>query len=156
MGLLDQLRADTSGDHGKNDKWRALPDMLADAIDNYQHGKIVLVRGEVILIGSVRHASQPRHIYVVLHSERTAANPAESKNFSRHEQLPKPRPGHARPISMGMSRYKADSEANYYSDPWIDWVQPNPESVTEWIASIISNTTQDTPNMEARYRAKRS
>lgn len=154
MGLLDQLRADTGGTSHNNEKWTALPMLLADSIPNYKHGKIVLVRGEVILIGSAKNPSGPRHLYAVLHSERTAMDPANSKSFSRHELLG-PRPGRGRPIAMGVSRYRADSEANYYSDPWVAWVQNDPDAMAAWIATIMTTTTEDTPDMERRRQEKR-
>ena len=154
MSLLDQLRADTSGSNSNQEKWRTLPDRLSESIPDYQHGKIVLIRGEVIIIGSVRPMSLPRHFYAVLHSESTANNPEGSKKFPHHEHLePKIRPGRARPAAMGINRYKAESETNYFTDPWVGWVNPDPTEFAAWIVNIMKNTTQDTPAMEEQHRA---
>jgi len=154
MGLLDQLRADTGGTQQNHEKWSTLPMMLTDGIPDYKHGKIVLVRGEVILIGSVKNSSGSRHLYAVLHSERTAMDPAGSKNFSKHDLLG-PRPERHRPIAMGVSRYRADSETNYYTDPWVAWVPNDPDAMAAWIATIMTTTIEDTPAMERRRQEKR-
>jgi hypothetical protein len=155
MGLLDQLRADTGGTPQNNEKWSALPTLLSDRIPAYQHGKTVLVRGEVILIGNAKNFSGSRHFYAVLHSERTAMDPAASKNFTHHEKLGGPRPPQARPIAMGVSRYRADSQANYFSFPWVAWIQNDPTAMAAWISMIITTTTEDTPHQERLYREKR-
>lgn len=149
MGLLDELRADDSGGRRHNEKWRDLPSLLTDAIPEYKHGKTVLIRGEVIVIGQVKTPSLSRHLYAVLHSERTASNLPDSGNLSL---LPSPRPGRARPVQMGCSRYRAEAETNYYSDPWLEWVEPDPEMFVGWIAEVITTTTEDTPNLEKRRR----
>lgn len=154
MSLLDQLRAgNTSNSSSTNhEKWRPLPDLIADAIPNYQHGKIVLIRGEVIVIGCVRTGTLPRYFYIVIHNEHTAKDPAGSGKFPHHELLPMPRPGNKYPVSIGVSRYKADSETNYYTDPWVGWVDHNPEDVAIWISEILNNTSYDTPRLEEKYR----
>lgn len=157
MGLLDQLRADDSGSAQYQNKWQALPERLTEVLPVYRHRKIVLIRGEVILTGVVRASITPRCIYAVLHSERTALDPAGSKNFSHHDLLvPQERPAGKRPVAMGINRYPAESETNYYTDPWVGWVEPNPIALAAWIAEIIRGTTQDTPAMEERYRARNS
>jgi hypothetical protein len=153
MGLLEQLRSDTA-DHG-NDRWKALPQRLTDLIPAYRHGKTVLVRGEVIAIGTVDAASGPRHLYAVLHSERTAATIPDSPAFSRAAALdPLSRPAGKRPAAMGLHRYKAESEGNYYSDPWVGWVAPEPGAFANWIAGIVTGTVCNTPQEERIYREK--
>jgi hypothetical protein len=152
VGLLDQLRADDSGSRSHNEKWQELPSLLTDAIPEYKHGKTVLIRGEVIVIGSIKTPSLSRHLYAVLHSERSAANPVESKNVPKVGLLPPQRPGRARPAVMGISRYRAEAETNYYSDPWVEWVEPEPEPFVGWIVGIMTTTTEDTPYLEEKRR----
>jgi hypothetical protein len=73
-----------------------------------------------------------------------------SGSFPHHDLLTTQRPGRARPCAMGVSRYRAEAEANYYSDPWVAWVTPHPEMFTAWVAHIMTTTIEDTPDMEAR------
>jgi hypothetical protein len=154
MGLLEQLRADSPGGGG-NDRWKDLPQRLTDLVPQYKHGRTVLIRGEVIATGQVGTAFGPRHLYAVLHSERTAATVPEAPAFSHARSLDPPqRPAGKRPAAMGLHRYKAESETNYYTDPWVGWVDPEPDAFATWIAGIVLGTSRDTPQEERAHREK--
>ena len=147
--LLDALRSEEPSQ--QHNKWHGLVATLTAALPDYQHRKVTLIRGEVIVQGSVRAASGSRHLYAVIHNEATAGNPAASGSFPKAAQLqPQERPAGARPAAMGISRYMAEAETNYYTDPWVAWVTPAPETFTAWLLHIMTTTTEDTPNMEAR------
>lgn len=151
VGLLDQLRNEDPEQktNERHRKWSALPQILVELLPDYRHGKTVLIRGEVIVIGSVLNIGQPRHFYAVLHNEATAQNPAGSEKFPHHAGLP-PRPGQARPAAMGVSRYRAESETNYYTDPFVGWADHDPAAFAGWIAQTLQRTDQETPAMEAK------
>jgi hypothetical protein len=156
MSLLDQLRADDSGNRRNHERWTVLPELFTEHFPTYKHGKTVLIRGEVIVIGSIRNIGLPRHFYCVLHSESTAANPAGSGKYPHHQLLdPQVRPPRARPVAMGVNRYKAESETNYYTDPWTGWLMPEPTALVAWISNILATTRQDTPQLEKMFSAKR-
>lgn len=147
--LLDALRAEEPSQ--QHNKWHGLVATLGAALPDYQHRKVTLIRGEVILQGSVRSGYGPRHLYAVIHNEATAMNPAGSGSFPHAALLqPAVRPPGARPAAMGVSRYMAEAETNYYTDPWVAWVTPAPETFTAWLLHIMTTTKEDTPAMEAR------
>lgn len=153
MGLLDQLRNEDPEQKARDrhQKWSTLPATLDDMIPGYKHDRIVLIRGEVIVIGSVFSGILPRHFYAVMHNDSTARDPAGSGKFPHHKEL-SPRPAGEHPIAMGVSRYRAEAETNYYTDPFVGWAAHTPGAFASWIAALLASTTEDTPFLAANKR----
>lgn len=157
MSLLDKLRDENPEEKARDryQLWSSLPNILVDLVPGYTHGKMVLIRGEVIITGSVSMAGMPRHLYAVLHTTQSAQKMKENGRFPYPEGLPE-RPDANQLVAMGISRYRAEAEVNYYTSPWTGLIEPNSQALASWIGNILNTTMQDTPAAEKAWKERSS